>query len=98
MSDKLQTLDDLLNDLREEAILYGEELHSGRIKTKEEMFSDFGKLLEIQGNINKHLAKTVEQAKKRGFYMACGVAGIELYEVDKLYDKCIAELKGELND
>lgn len=38
----------------------------------------------------------IKEEKKNGFYMACGVCGIERDRVDELYEKCIAQLQAEL--
>lgn len=40
----------------------------------------------------------IDEEKKNGFYMACGVCGIERDRVDELYEKCVAQLQAELKE
>lgn len=40
----------------------------------------------------------IKEERRNGFYMACGVCGIERDRVDELYEKCVAQLQAELKE
>ena len=42
----------------------------------------------------QHERELVE-AKKNGFYMACGLTGVDESRVEELWDKCIAQLTNQ---
>lgn len=43
--------------------------------------------------IKAKLAEAEQAAKEQGFYMACGIAGIEIESVPALWEKCLLELQ-----
>jgi len=40
------------------------------------------------------IKKQVLEAKENGFYMGCGVAGIDVYKVPELWERCSEALEG----
>lgn len=42
--------------------------------------------------IQSHIDEQVREVKKQGFYMACGLCGVEADRVEELWNKCLLEL------
>lgn len=91
-------LEDMLLDLLSESIIYGEELHTGFVKSKEEQERDYEKLLISIDAIKMHCKdrerqariETIADVKKAGYGYDDGT-GFVL----KISYKELGQLKGD---
>ena len=100
MSNTKQQIEEMISDFHEDAIRYSKKLYTGHVKTYEEIEKDFEKLLSTVDSIvdlilsdRKAYDEEMLEAKKQGFYMACGLLGKEINECEPLWESCLAALE-----
>ena len=64
MSDTKQQIEEMISDFGEDSISYGEELHTGRVKSDDEIKSDSVELLRKQTEIFEAIDRLVTEAKQ----------------------------------
>lgn len=62
MSNTKQQIEEMISDFGEDAIRYGEELHTGRVKSDEEIKADSVELLQKQTEIFEAIDRLVTEA------------------------------------
>ena len=63
--DTKQQIEEMISDFGEDSISYGEELHTGRVKSDEEIKSDSAELLRKQTEIAEAIDRLVTEAKAK---------------------------------
>ena len=63
MSNTKQQIEEMISDFGEDAIRYGEELHTGRVKSDEEIKADSVELLQKQTEIFEAIDRLVTEAQ-----------------------------------
>lgn len=64
MSNTKQQIEEMISDFCEDSISYGEELHTGRVKSDDEIKSDSAELLRKQTEIVEAIDRLVTEAKQ----------------------------------
>ena len=64
MSNTKQQIREMISDFGEDSISYGEELHTGRVKSDDEIKSDSAELLRKQTEIAEAIDRLVIEARK----------------------------------
>lgn len=63
MSNTKQQIEEMISDFGEDSISYGEELHTGRVKSDEEIKADSAELLQKQTEIFEAIDRLVTEAR-----------------------------------
>lgn len=63
MSNTKQQIEEMISDFGEDSISYGEELHTGRVKSDDEIKSDSAELLRKQTEIVEAIDRLVAEAR-----------------------------------
>ena len=67
MSNTKQQIEEMISDFGEDSISYGEELHTGRVKSDDEIKSDSAELLRKQTEIVEAIDRLVTEARLNPF-------------------------------
>lgn len=103
MSNTKQQIEEMISDFGEDAIRYGEELHTGRVKSDEEIKADSVELLQKQTEIFEAIDRLVTEARMNELEMLphkvfdCSPLIHLGYTFDEHTDR-IAELQSQLNE
>ena len=106
MSNTKQQIEEMISDFGEDAIRYGEELHTGRVKSDEEIKADSVELLQKQTEIFEAIDRLVTEACLQEFKTMWNKTQPDIVpegwtpdteEGEYIKDR-IAELKSQLNE